>query len=321
MNIEDLLRETLSDMAHEEQPPSPGRFLPAGRGRARRRGLVLVMATAAAVTAMAVGSTLVVQGLSFREAVPEDFTGVGSGETPAETRQGRTTLTVKEGRRLSQILKQLSAATGRPAAEFERAAEDGRALGLPAYAKGRLEGFAFPGTYEVSPTSSPGEILAAMVTRFDRAAEDGDLVDGARRVGRTPLEILIIASIVQAESADRRDMPKISRVVHNRLDHRPEMTLQLDSTLMYGLNRFGGRVSREDLASRSPYNTYRRLGLPPGPICSPGADAIEAALKPDAGPWMYFVTTDPKKGVTKFADSESEFLKLVEEYDRNRRTG
>ncbi len=320
MNIEDLLRETLSDMAHEEQPPPPGRFFHANRNRSRRRGLAL--AAAAAVTVMAVGSTLVVQGLSSPAAAPEAFTGRESGETPAETRQGQTILTVGEGQRLTQILKQLSTATGRPLAEFERAAKDGEALGLPAYAKGALEGFPFPGTYEVSPTSSPEELLTAMVTRFNRAAEDSDLVDGAGRVGRTPLEILTIASIVQAESTDKRDMPKIARVIHNRLNHTPEMKLSLDSTIMYGLNKSGVMASNEDLKSRSPYNTYARLGLPPGPICNPGADAIEAALKPAAGPWLYFVKTDrEKKDITKFAASESEFLKLVEEFKRNHRTG
>ncbi|WP_406319627.1 endolytic transglycosylase MltG [Streptosporangium sp. NBC_01639] len=319
MNIEDLLRETLSDMAREERPPPPGRFFQAHGGRSRRRSLTL--AAAAAVTVMAVGSTLVVQGLSSRAVVPKDFTAQGSGETLAETKQGRVTLTVKEGQRLAQILKQLSTATGRPLVEFKRAAKDGRALGLPAYAKGALEGFAFPATYEVSPTSSPDELLTAMVTRFNRAAEDSNLVDGARRVGRTPLEIMTIASIVQAESADRRDMPKVARVLYNRLNHTPEMKLQLDSTIMYGLNKFDVSASNEDLRSRSRYNTYAHLGLPPGPICNPGADAIEAALKPAAGPWLYFVTTDPEKGVTKFATSEAQFFKLVEEFNKNRRTG
>ncbi|MER5644784.1 endolytic transglycosylase MltG [Streptosporangium sp. NPDC002524] len=318
MNIEDLLRETLSDMAHEEQPPPPGRFFQVNRGRSRRRGLAL--ATAAAVAVMAVGSTLVVQGLSSQVAVSKDLATRGSGETLAETEQVRTTLTVREGLRLLQTLEQLSTATGRPRAEFERAAGNGKALGLPAYARGALEGFAFPGTYEVSPTSSPGELLAAMVTRFNRAAEASDLVDGAGRVGRTPLEILTIASIVQAEATDRRDMPKIARVIHNRLNHKPEMRLSMDSTIMYGLNKSGVTASDEDLGSRSPYNTYARLGLPPGPICNPGPDAIEAALKPATGPWLYFVTTDREKGVTKFATSESEFFELVEEFKRNRGT-
>ncbi|MEU8041469.1 endolytic transglycosylase MltG [Streptosporangium sp. NPDC049078] len=316
MNIEDLLRETLSDMAREEQPPPPGRFLHVNGSRSRRRGLV--PAAAAAVAVLAIGSTLAVQGLSSRTATPGVLTGQGSGETRAET---RITVTVNEGQRLSGVLKDLSTATGKPLKEFERAAEDGEALGLPAYAKGRLEGFAFPATYEISPTSSADEILAAMVTRFNRAAEDGDLVDGARRVGRTPLEILTIASIVQAESAGRRDMPKIAQVIYNRLNHTPEMNLQLDSTVLYGLDKLGIRASNEDLKSRSPYNTYTHRGLPPGPIGNPGADAIEAALKPAAGPWLFFVTTDPKKGITKFAATESEFFELVEEYDRNLGTG
>ncbi|MEV1238501.1 endolytic transglycosylase MltG [Nonomuraea sp. NPDC049750] len=319
MNIEDLLRETLSDMAHEEQPPPPGRFLQVKQGRSRRRGLAL--AAAAAVTVMAVGSTLVVQGLSaVSKDVSKDVAGQGSGETIVDTKQGQITVTVREGLRLSQILEQLSTTTGRPLVEFQRAAKDGKALGLPAYAKGALEGFAFPGTYEVSPTSSPAEILAAMVTRFNRAAEESNLVKGARRVGRTPLEILTIASIVQAESIDKRAMPKIARVIENRLKHRPEMELRMDSTVLYGLSKFGATASNEDLKSRSPYNTYARLGLPPGPICSPGADAIAAALKPAAGPWLYFVTIDPKTGVTKFAGSPSEYDTLVEEYRKNLRT-
>ncbi|MGV9770865.1 endolytic transglycosylase MltG [Streptosporangium sp. NPDC003464] len=319
MNIEDLLRETLSDMAHDEQPPPPGRFLQAEGGRSPRRGLAL--AAAAAVTVLAVGAALAVEGLSSRVTVPREPTGQGTGQALVETGRGRTTLTVKAGLRLSDILDRLSTATGRPAAEFERAVKDGGALGLPAYAKGALEGFAFPATYEVSPESNPREILAAMVTRFNRAAQDADLVAGARRAGRTPLEILTIASIVQAESTDKRDMPKIARVIHNRLNHTPEMRLQLDSTVMYGLNKYGVSASNEDIRSRSPYNTYMRLGLPPGPIGNPGDDAIEAALKPAPGPWLFFVTTDPEKGVTKFAGSESEFLKLKEEFQKNRRKG
>ncbi|MFD8558382.1 endolytic transglycosylase MltG [Streptosporangium canum] len=319
MSIEDLLRETLSDMAHEEQPPPPGRFLQVHRGRSRRRGLAL--AAAVAVAAMAIGSTFVVEGLSSQVAVPKGVTEQGAGEALVGTGRGHTPLTVKEGLRLAQVLEQLSAATGRPVAEFERAAKDGRALGLPAYAKGALEGFAFPGTYEVSSGSSPGEILAAMVTRFNRAAEDSDLVEGARRAGRTPLEILTVASIVQTESYDKRDMPKIARVIYNRLNHTPAMKLQMDSTVLYGLNKFGVSAPSEDLKSRSRYNTFVHLGLPPGPIGNPGADAIEAALKPATGPWLFYVITDPKKGVMKFTDSESRFFKLVEERRRNHGTG
>ncbi|SNT63669.1 UPF0755 protein [Streptosporangium subroseum] len=320
MNIEDVLRETLSDMAREEQPPPPGRFLQVGTRRSRRRGLAL--AAAAAVTVLAVGSTLVVGGLSSQVAAPKDPTGQGPVETlPDPAQRLLEKITLKEGLRLSDTLVQLSEKTGKPLREFQQIARSGKGLGLPSYAKGRLEGFAFPSTYEIRPTSSPDEILAAMVTRFNRAAEDVGLVDGARRAGRTPLEILTIASIVQAESGTRRDMPKIARVIYNRLDLKPARKLEMDSTLMYGLNKYGISASNKDLRSRSPYNTYLRPGLPPGPIGNPGIDAIKAALKPADGPWLWFVMTDPKKGVTKFAGSESEFLKLKEEWERNRGTG
>ncbi|WP_405147885.1 endolytic transglycosylase MltG [Sphaerisporangium sp. NBC_01403] len=313
MSIEDLLRETLSDMAQEEQPPPPGRFLRVRVARPYRRGLAL--AAAASVAVMAVGSTLVVERLSSRVATPS---GLGTDKALVEPEHARIALTVREGARLSQILEQLSTATGKPVAEFERAAKDGRSLGLPSYAGNALEGFVFPATYEVSPKSSPEALLAAMVTRFDRAAEDAGLVEGARRAGRTPREIVTIASIVQAESGDRRDMPKVARVIYNRLNRTPEMRLQLDSTVLYGLDKFGIRASNEDLKSRSKYNTYAHPGLPPGPIGNPGDDAIKAALNPAPGPWLFFVTTDPKRGITKFTDSESEFFKLAQELSKNR---
>ncbi|RCG26170.1 endolytic transglycosylase MltG [Sphaerisporangium album] len=232
-----------------------------------------------------------------------------------------TTLTIREGLRLSQILAQLSTATGKPVSAFQKAAKDTKALELPSYAKGRLEGFAFPATYEIAPKATPDEILANMVSRFNDAAKDADLVDAAKRVGRTPLEIVTIASIVQAEAGNVRDMPKVARVIYNRLNRDPQMKLQMDSTVMYGLNKFGIAATHEELKSRSPYNTYARLGLPPGPIGNPGDHAIQAALKPAPGSWLFFVTTDPKRGITKFTDSESEFFKLAEEFNKNHGAG
>ncbi|MFC4585090.1 endolytic transglycosylase MltG [Sphaerisporangium corydalis] len=235
-------------------------------------------------------------------------------------RRLQTTVTVREGLRLSQVLEQLSTATGRPVEDFRKAARDREALGLPAYAR-RLEGFAFPATYEVSPKSSPDDVLAAMVTRYKRAAADADLVAKAKRVGRTPLEVMTIASIVQAESGSEQDMPKVSRVIYNRLNRTPQMRLQMDSTVMYGLGKFGIAATHEELKSKSPYNTYARLGLPPGPIGNPGDHAIKAALEPADGTWLFFVTTDPKRHITKFTDSEAEFFKLAEEFNKNHGAG
>ncbi|MFC6084796.1 endolytic transglycosylase MltG [Sphaerisporangium aureirubrum] len=236
-------------------------------------------------------------------------------------RRLKTTLTLREGLRLSQVLEQLSTATGRPVREFQRAAKNGKELGLPAYAKGKLEGFAFPATYEVSPRTPPDELLSGMVERFDHAAEEADLVAGARRVGLTPLQVVTVASIVQAESGRYEDMPKVARVIYNRLNRTPPMLLQMDSTVMYGLGEYGIAATHEQLKSKSPYNTYARAGLPPGPIGNPGDHALEAALNPADGPWLFFVTVDPKKKITKFTDSESEFLQLVEDFNRSQDGG
>ncbi|AWS47702.1 endolytic transglycosylase MltG [Streptosporangium sp. 'caverna'] len=320
MSIEDLLRETLSDMAREESPPPPGRFLQVDARRSHRRGLTL--AAAAAVTVMAVGSTLVVGGLSSQVAAPKNPTGQGSVETlPDPNKRLREKITINEGLRLSDTLVQLSKKTGKPLREFQQVARSGKGLGLPSYAKGKLEGYAFPATYEITPEMGPAEILSAMVDRFNQTADKEDLQGKAEALGRTSHEIMTIASIVQAESGSKQDMGKVARVIYNRLDLKPERKLEMDSTVMYGLNKYGLNASNKDLRSTSPYNTYMRPGLPPGPIGNPGADAIKAALKPADGSWLWFVTTDPKKGVTKFASSESEFLKLKDEWERNRRTG
>jgi UPF0755 protein len=230
----------------------------------------------------------------------------------------RTRVTITEGLRLSQVLERLATATGRPVEEFEQAAKRRKALGLPSYAKS-LEGYAFPATYEISPTKSPQDILTEMVDRFRVAAEQNDLVAGAKRLGMTPHEIITIASIVQAESGKKSDMAKVARVIYNRLK-RP-MPLQMDSTVLYGVGKFGLHASEADRADDSPYNTYKHSGLPPGPICNPGDDAIEAALNPAKGNWLFFVTVDPKRGITKFTDSQAEHEKNVAEYNRNRGAG
>ncbi|ETK30403.1 endolytic transglycosylase MltG [Microbispora sp. ATCC PTA-5024] len=224
-------------------------------------------------------------------------------------------LTIREGLRLSKIFTELSTATGKPVDDFRKAARAD--IGLPGYAKGRLEGFAFPATYEVNPKFSAEQILTAMVDRFNQTAERIDLEGQAKQLGFTPRQVITIASIVQAESGSVEDMPKIARVIYNRLTRNPQMKLEMDSTLMYGLNKYGIAASNADLQSTSPYNTYKHPGLPPGPISNPGDHAIEAALHPADGNWLYFVTTDPARGITKFTDKESEFWKLRDEFNRN----
>ncbi|MFC4056850.1 endolytic transglycosylase MltG [Planomonospora corallina] len=231
----------------------------------------------------------------------------------------RGTVLVKEGWRLSQIIDALAEATGKPEAEFEAAARDAEALELPAAARGRLEGYAFPATYEFTPDMTAADILAAMVDRYRRAAEETSLEAEAERLGRTPHEIMTIASIVQAEAGRPQDMPKMARVIYNRLALKPPMKLQMDSTVFYGLNAYGIAATDKQTESRSKYNTYRYGGLPPGPIGNPGQAAIEAALHPAEGRWLWFVTTDPARRITEFTDKESEFWRLRTKF--NKRNG
>ncbi|WP_347601077.1 endolytic transglycosylase MltG [Acrocarpospora sp. B8E8] len=224
-------------------------------------------------------------------------------------------VTIPEGNRLSKIFTTLATATGKSVDEFKEAARGD--LGLPEYAKGKLEGYAFPATYQFPPNISASQILTRMVDRFNETAAKDDLEAEAGKRGFSPHDIMTIASIVQAESGSQDDMPKVARVIYNRLALKPPMLLQMDSTLMYGLNKYGIAATNAETQSNSKYNTYKFHGLPPGPISNPGDHAIQAALHPAKGDWIYFVTTDPAKGITKFTASEDEFWKLRDEFNRN----
>ncbi|WP_239117307.1 endolytic transglycosylase MltG [Planotetraspora phitsanulokensis] len=227
----------------------------------------------------------------------------------------RDDLTFQEGLRLSKIYEQLAKATGKSVNEFKKAAKGD--IGLPKYANKQLEGFAFPATYEINDKMSASEILTAMVDRFTQTANKVDLEKQAEAIGYSPRDVMIVASIVQAESGSQDDMPKVARVIYNRLQRNPPMLLQMDSTTMYGLNKYDIAATEAETKSTSRYNTYQHQGLPPGPISNPGDHAIEAALHPADGDWLWFVTTDPKKGITKFTDKESEFWQLRDEFNRN----
>ncbi|GAA3657612.1 hypothetical protein GCM10022224_021040 [Nonomuraea antimicrobica] len=227
------------------------------------------------------------------------------------------TVTLAEGLRLSQTFAKLAEETGKPAKDFAAAAKDTENLDLPSYAKGRLEGYAFPATYQFQPKTTAKEMLAEMVKRFNQTADQLDLEGGAKALGRTPHEIIVIASIVQAEAGRQEDMAKIARVIYNRLDLDPPMKLQMDSTVMYALNKFRTTATIAETETKHPYNTYMNLGLPPGAITNPGDHAIEAALSPAKGDWLYFAATDPNSNVTKFANTYAEFQQLEAELRRN----
>ncbi|MGI9136497.1 MAG: endolytic transglycosylase MltG [Candidatus Nanopelagicales bacterium] len=220
-------------------------------------------------------------------------------------------LVLPEGLRLTQTLEIASDAAHVPLSDFEAVLQDPGQLRLPGWANDRPEGFMFPATYDLAGDESAKSLLRSFVKRFEQASADSELVARAAQVGRTPYEILIIASLLQGEGTPN-DFAKIARVVYNRLD--AGMPLQFDSTTAYGLGVTRLNLSQEQLDSKTPYNTYVVKGLPPTPINSPGDAAIEAALNPARGKWLYFVTVNPDTKETKFAKSYDRFLELKREF-------
>jgi uncharacterized YceG family protein len=222
-------------------------------------------------------------------------------------------ITVPEGLRLQEVLQQLAKKTGIPMRDFQQAVGKPAGLGLPSYAKGKVEGYLFPARYDLNPNASARDIIKMMVARFNKEAEDADLVSRARAAHLTPGQVVVVASLLQAEGGRHSDYPKIARVIYNRVHQ--DSPLQLDTTVLYALNKRDLRVFNKDTQVKSPYNTYLIKGLPPGAIDSPGLEAIEAAMHPARGDWLFFVTTDPGRKITEFTDNQEDFGKLKAKLD------
>jgi uncharacterized YceG family protein len=221
---------------------------------------------------------------------------------------------IPEGLRWEKALPIIAKATGISEDDLKDSLSRAGQLGLPEWAEGDVEGFLFPATYEFQPDDGADTVIGAMLQRFDQAAESVDLVAKAKQRGITPREAVIIASLLQAEGSPD-DYDKVARVVYNRLDKG--MRLQFDSTVNYALGKSDIQLSASELKTDSPYNTYVNKGLPPGPIGSPGEAALEAALNPAKGTWLYFVATDPANGITEFATSYQDFLELKRKFQAN----
>ncbi len=226
----------------------------------------------------------------------------------------QTTVTIPDGQRLSSILPELARQTGIKVSAFEAAAKDTGALGLPAYAHGSLEGYLYPDTYNFAPGVSAHGVLQEMVSKFNSVATSLNLQSRAKTVNLTPGQVITIASLLEAEGTPKY-YGQIARVIDNRLNIK--MFLGLDTTVLYALHKSGFKLSPQQLKVNSPYNTFIHKGLPPGPIDNPTAAAIHAALNPPKGNWLYFITVDPKKGITKFTSSYHQFLRFQAECRAN----
>mgnify|MGYP000356434590 FL=1 len=177
------------------------------------------------------------------------------------------------------------------------------------------EGLLFPAQYSFAKGTSALQAVQAMVDRFTAEPVAQQLLMGDDKF--TASELLTIASIVQAEGGEK-DFSKVSQVIRNRL--KIGMPLQMDATVHF-VKKLRGQIflSSQSTLINSPYNTYKKYGLPPGPIGSPGVAAMTAALQPASGDWLYFVTVAP--GDTRFTNSFDEFNTWKALYVKNRKAG
>lgn len=196
------------------------------------------------------------------------------------------TVTIPEGWSLRQITPHLARTLEIARESLEVAVRDSamRArLGVPTPT---LEGYLFPDTYVFALGTGARQVVAAMVARFENAWR-AEWTERLAAMRRTRHEIVTLASIVEKEVRLSEERPVVAAVYWNRL--RINMPLQADPTIIYALGRSTARVLYSDLEVKSPYNTYRNPGLPPGPIAAPGAASLEATVNPAQVPYRYFV--------------------------------
>ena len=218
--------------------------------------------------------------------------------------KGDHTLTVSAGHTKQIVKDRLKQVGNFTDEQIDAAFADTAGIGLPAEAGGNVEGWLAPGTYDVTEKATPKDLVKQMVSRTVTQLKDL----------KVPKEdyhaVLTKASIVEREVNDSRYYGQVARVIENRLAQTSGEThglLQMDSTVQYGLGRFGGIPNSTELAdSNNAYNTYVHQGLPPGPIGSPSEEAIKAVLNPPAGSWLYFVTVNLETGETLFSSTSEE---------------
>jgi UPF0755 protein len=174
-----------------------------------------------------------------------------------------------------------------------------------------VEGYLYPDTYRFARPTTAKDVMRAMVDQLGQVLTQEWQVR-AKDIHMTIHEVLTLASVIEKETGSGDERPHISSVFHNRL--RKKIPLQSDPTVIYGLPNFDGNLHKKDLSHPSPYNTYRWAGLPPGPIASPGAESIRAALYPAPSAYLYFVSKND--GTHEFSTNLIEHNKAVEKYQK-----
>lgn len=219
-------------------------------------------------------------------------------------------VTVPEGARIDQVVQAITKNTDISRKEVTSALNKPGRLGLPKAAGGKPEGYLFPATYQVEPDTGAVQLLRQMVNKSIEVEREMNIGKRAKALGITRSQAVTVASIIEYEARRDQDLPKVARVIYNRLDKG--IKLQMDSTVSYVSKRDDGPwTTKSERSMKSKYNTYRHKGLPPGPIGSPGKKTLRAALNPANGKWLYFVTTNFETGKTEFTNSYKEHIKNV----------
>jgi uncharacterized YceG family protein len=222
-------------------------------------------------------------------------------------------LTIVEGRTRKQIdalLRDEGIGSGYLVATRHSPLLDPRKYGAPRGTPS-LEGFLYPSTYQLRDPVTISALVADQLKTFKQRFQAVNLRYAARR-HLSPYDVLIIASMVQAEAQVKRDFPLVASVIYNRLaDH---MSLGIDATIRYATGNYTKPLTQSELSSRSPYNTRTHVGLTPTPIDNPGTEAIDAAAHPARTNFLYFVVKPCGNGEHVFASSYSQFLAEVAKY-------
>jgi UPF0755 protein len=222
-------------------------------------------------------------------------------------------LTIPEGYNLRQIARAVENAGFATEEDFLKAADDPdfvRAKGIDAQT---FEGYLYPDTYYFPKGFTPENIISSMVKRFWSVFKP-EWKERAKTLGLTIHQVITLASIIEKETAVDDERPIISSVFHNRL--KRNMRLESDPTVIYGMGDYNGNITRKDLERPTPYNTYTKKGLPPGPISNTGAKAIEAALYPADGKFLYFVSKN--NGTHHFSTNFKDHSRAVRKYQLDR---
>lgn len=226
----------------------------------------------------------------------------------------KVAVTIPEGYMQRQIAGTVARALQADSTQFAALFDDRNVLDRLGVQGSTLEGYLFPDTYHIPWGMKAEDIIALMVARLDEVLDD-EVKSRASYIGFTLHEVLTLASIIEAETGRPEERRQVAAVYHNRL--KRGMRLEADPTVAYAMGGYKGRLLYRDLDIDSPYNTYRRAGLPPGPICNPGAAAIHAALYPDTTcSALYFVAAGD--GGHIFSETLNDHLIAVQRARRER---